>query len=105
MRHLPIALLPHFNAPLWVTLLILAAHLAAGLVLGLLYFGSVWWNARQFAAGGRLLRTIGLMLGRFALLGSVLTLASLEGALPLLLTALGVLLARPVVAHAASRSA
>ena len=41
--------------------------------------------------------TIALMVGRFALLGGLLTLASLEGALPLLMTALGLLIARPVV--------
>jgi hypothetical protein len=37
------------------------------------------------------------MIGRFVILGVVLTLASLEGALPLLLMALGVLIARSVV--------
>ena len=37
------------------------------------------------------------MIGRFALLGVLLTLASLEGALPLLVMALGVLIARSVV--------
>ena len=34
------------------------------------------------------------MIGRFALLGGLLTLASLEGALPLLAMALGVFIAR-----------
>ena len=34
------------------------------------------------------------MVGRFVLLGGVLTLASLEGAMPLLVMALGVLVAR-----------
>ena len=37
------------------------------------------------------------MIGRFALLGGLLTLASLEGAPPLLAMALGVLVARVVV--------
>jgi hypothetical protein len=37
------------------------------------------------------------MIGRYALLGGLLTLASLEGALPLLMMALGVLIARSVV--------
>jgi hypothetical protein len=41
--------------------------------------------------------TIALMVGRFALLGGLLTMASLEGALPLLAMALGVLVARFVV--------
>ena len=73
------------------------AHLAAGIVLGVLYFRSLWWNARRFTGGGRATTTIALMIGRFALLGGLLTLASLEGALPLLVMALGVLIARSVV--------
>jgi F1F0 ATPase subunit 2 len=72
----------------------LAIHLAAGIGLGLVYFQAIWWNARQFAEGGRLTTTIGLMVGRFILLGGILFLVSLEGALPLLMTALGVLIAR-----------
>ncbi len=72
----------------------LVGHFAAGLLLGLVYFRGLWWNARLFAAGGRVATTIGLMLGRFVLLGGLLTLVSLEGALPLLVTALGVLVAR-----------
>ena len=40
---------------------------------------------------------IAVMIGRFVLLGVLLTLASLEGALPLLVMALGVLIARSVV--------
>ncbi len=75
----------------------LAAHLAAGFLLGLLYFRGLWWNARLFASGGRVTTTIALIFGRFVLLAGLLTLASLEGALPLLVTALGVLIARPMV--------
>jgi hypothetical protein len=56
-----------------------AAHLTAGIVLGFLYFRSLWWNTCRFTGGGRV------------------TLASLEGALPLLMMALGVLIARSVV--------
>ena len=66
-------------------------------MLGVLYFRGLWWNARRFAAGGRATTTIALMIGRFVLLGGLLTLASLEGALPLLVMALGVLIARSVV--------
>jgi hypothetical protein len=39
------------------------------------------------------------MIGRFVLLGGLLTLASLEGALPLLMAALGVLIARSTIMH------
>jgi F1F0 ATPase subunit 2 len=85
------------SLPAWATLLSLAAYLAAGVIVGVLYFRSLWWNAHRFTAGGRASTTIVVMIGRFVMLGVVLTLASLEGALPLLLMALGVLIARSVV--------
>jgi F1F0 ATPase subunit 2 len=83
--------------PTWAMLLSLTAHLAAGTILGVIYFRSLWWNARRVTEGGRVATTIAVMIGRFVILGAVLTLASLEGALPLLLMALGVLIARSVV--------
>jgi len=75
----------------------LSAHLIAGILLGLVYFRGLWWNARLFTAGGHARTAILLMVGRIALLGGLLTLASLEGAGPLLVMALGVLIARAVV--------
>ena len=80
--------------PPWAMPVGLAVHLVAGIGFGIVYFHSVWWSARLFALGGRVPTTIAVMTGRIALLGGVLTLASLEGALPLLVTALGVLIAR-----------
>ena len=77
-----------------VTMIDLGVHLAAGIGLGVLYFGSLWWNARLFARGGGLSATLALMAARFALLGGALMLVSLEGAGPLLTTALGILVAR-----------
>jgi len=91
------SLLSFDGLPPWAGLLGLAAHLAAGIALGLLYFHGLWRNARRLARGGRVTTTIALMIGRFALLGGLLTLASLEGALPLLAMALGVFMARSVV--------
>jgi F1F0 ATPase subunit 2 len=85
------------DPPAWAMLRSLPADLAAGIVLGGLYFRGLWWNACWFTGGGRATMTIALMLGRFALLGGLLTLASLEGALPLLVMALGVLIARSAV--------
>jgi F1F0 ATPase subunit 2 len=88
----------YFNAlPTWAMMLSLAAHLAGGIMLGAVYFRSLWWNARRFTEGGRVATTIAAMIGRFVLLGLLLTLASLEGALPLLVIALGILIARSVV--------
>ena len=81
----------------WTLWLVLAAHLAAGGVLGVVYFRALWWNVRLFAQGGRVTTAIALAMGRFVLLGGLLGLASLEGALPLLAMALGVLIARSAV--------
>ncbi len=72
----------------------LALYLAAGIALGIGYFRGLWWNARLFAAGGRVTTIAALAMGRFLLLGVVLACVSLEGAAPLLATALGVLIAR-----------
>ena len=83
--------------PAWTMFFSAAAHLIAGMILGVLYFRSLWWNACRFARGGRVTTMIALMIGRYALLAGLLTLVSLEGALPLLVMALGVLIARSVV--------
>ena len=80
-----------------MTVLILVLHLAGGAAIGALYFGSLWWNARLFEQAGRTRTLLASMAVRFALLGAVLVAVSLEGAMPLLATALGVLLARAVV--------
>jgi N-ATPase, AtpR subunit len=83
--------------PPWVMVLSLVAHFTIGIGLGILYFSAVWWNARLFALGGRTMTAVALIIGRLVFLGGLLALASLEGALPLLVIALGVLLARPLV--------
>jgi F1F0 ATPase subunit 2 len=88
------------SPPSWPLLLRLAAHLAAGMLLGVLYFRSLWWNIRRFIGGGRVTTTIALMVGRFILLGGPLVFASLEGALPLLMLTLGVLIARSSIMRA-----
>ncbi len=75
-------------------LLMLGTNLVVGIVAGALYFGCVWWNARLFANGGRVTTTVLMMLGRLALMGGLLFMAVRQGAIPLLLMALGVLLGR-----------
>ena len=83
--------------PVWAMLLSLPAHLSVGIALGILYSRGLWWTARRFIGGERATMTIALMIGRFVLLGGLLTLASLEGALPLLVMTLGLLVARSAV--------
>jgi hypothetical protein len=77
-----------------LTPFVLAAYLAAGVFAGALYFLCVWWNAHLFATGSRAGLTILLILGRLAVLGCALAAAAHAGAMPLLLMALGVFLAR-----------
>ncbi len=75
----------------------LAAHLAAGFALGLVYFLAVWRSALLFGEGGRAISASSLTIARIALLGGALTLASLEGAPQLLAMALGALIARAAI--------
>jgi F1F0 ATPase subunit 2 len=81
----------------WTEFVSLTAHLAAGIALGVLYFRSLWWNVRRYIGGAPVVTTIALTIGRLVFLGSLLTLASLEGALPLLTLSLGVLVGRFIV--------
>ncbi|WP_291421867.1 ATP synthase subunit I [Acidocella sp.] len=73
-----------------------ALYPLAGFCAGLGYFYAVWRSALAFTRGGAA-AAVGLALARLALLGGLLALAGRHGALALLLTALGVLAARPLV--------
>jgi len=83
--------------PVWAAPAGLIAHLGAGFGLGLVYFRSLWWSTRRFGGRGSLVMILALMICRFAAMAAMLALASLEGALPLLAAAFGVLAARYVV--------
>jgi len=87
-------LLAFDTLPPWAMALSLAFHLLAGIATGSLHVRTLWWNTRRFAEGGRVMTTAALMAARFVVLGGVLLLASLEGALPLLTMALGIFAAR-----------
>ncbi|HVY14111.1 MAG TPA: ATP synthase subunit I [Rhodopila sp.] len=70
--------------------------LLVGLVAGGIYFAALRWNTTLYFArvSGP---AIGLHLARLAGLGALLMATALLGAMPLLLCALGVFLARPVM--------
>ncbi len=70
---------------------------ALGLVAGGLYFALLRWNTSLYARPGRVWIAAALQAGRMAVLGGLLYLAALSGPLPLLLTALGIFIARPIV--------
>jgi F1-F0 ATPase (N-ATPase) AtpR subunit len=67
-----------------------------GIVAGLLHFHLLRWNTHLFITGGAL-RAFGVQALRLAGLAGVLVLAAWLGALPLVLAALGVMIARLMV--------
>jgi F1F0 ATPase subunit 2 len=74
-----------------------ALYLAAGTVLGVLYFRSLAWIVSRMTGDGRIPTTIALMILRFIVLGGLLTLAGFAGALHLLVMTLGVFMGRSIV--------
>jgi F1F0 ATPase subunit 2 len=76
---------------------IIALYVVGGIAAGTLYFVSLWWNTRLFGRDGRVSTLIAATAARFILLAGLLTAASFAGAMPLLATAAGVLIARAAV--------
>lgn len=74
-----------------------AVFVVLGLLAGTLHFALLRWNTMLYARPGRIWLGAGLQVARMAGLAGLLVLAALHGAVPLLLMAIGVLIARPVV--------
>jgi F1F0 ATPase subunit 2 len=74
-----------------------AGFIAAGALGGLVYFGSLWWNITLYLGGQRIGAAAALHVLRLGALAALLALTATRGALPLLLTALGLLIARPLM--------
>lgn len=91
--------------PTWAVAAGLATHWGTGFWLGFLYFRGLWWSTRRFSGRRSVLAILALMVGRFVLMGGVLGLAGLEGAMPLLTMALGVLVARSAVVNGIRKAA
>jgi F1F0 ATPase subunit 2 len=73
------------------------AWLAAGAAVGAVYFLTLHWNMRMFAAGRSPVLALALQLARFAAIGGVLAVIAVHfGALPLLVATTGILAARTV---------
>jgi hypothetical protein len=83
-----------FVTPTVAPLLGLGLHLMLGGIVGLVYFRAVRLSAELFARGRQAALAIGLTVGRLLLVGGLLVAVAREGALPLLASALGFLLAR-----------
>lgn len=73
----------------------LALWFLAGLLAGTAYFATLRWNAALYTRG--IATAAGVQLARFAALGTILALIARQGPMPLLLTAGGIVLARPLV--------
>lgn len=82
-----------------------ALGLGVGLVAGAGYFASLWWNTQLYLSGGRALLAILIQAARFALLLVALAALALFGALPLLMGAVGLLIARTLVLRRLGRTA
>jgi len=74
-----------------------AGLVAAGLIAGGIYFALLRWNTALYLRGGRVWPAALMQIARVGGLVGLLVIAARCGALPLLLTALGVLIARPFV--------
>jgi len=91
--------------PAWLSLIPVFVHAIGGIVLGVIYFGAGWRSAVELAKGASAAKIAALTVFRFAALAGVLFLVSLEGAVPLLVTAFGVLVARFLIVRRVKRSA
>jgi hypothetical protein len=74
-----------------------AGFVAAGMVAGGIYFALLRWNTVLYTRPGRMWTAALLQVVRLGGLAGLLAIAARHGALPLLLSALGVLIARPFV--------
>ena len=81
------------------------AAACAGLVVGLVHFAALWWSIERYSAGRGQLAAAALTLGRNAGTIVFLGLAARLGALPLLASFLGFLLARTLALRVARRTA
>jgi hypothetical protein len=80
-----------------MTMLAAPLFLAAGCLTGAAFFALLRWNTTVYLRGGSAVMAGAVHLFRLAAMGMVLAAAARQGALPLLLTALGVLIARALV--------
>jgi F1F0 ATPase subunit 2 len=80
-----------------MTMLDTAIFLSLGLAAGALFFALLRWNTSLYLQPGSVALALAVQTIRVAAVGGLLVLTALHGALPLLMTALGLLIARPIV--------
>jgi F1F0 ATPase subunit 2 len=86
-----------------MTMLAATLFLSLGFLAGALFFALLRWNVSVYMRGGSAAFALTLQVVRIAAAGGLLVVTALHGTLPLLLTALGLLIARPVVLHYMAR--
>jgi hypothetical protein len=74
-----------------------AGFVAAGVLAGVVYFGLLRWNTTLYLGGERVGLGAALHIVRLGALAALLVLMAMWGAMPLLSTAFGLLIARPLV--------
>ena len=79
-----------------------AVWLLAGLAVGAAHFALLRRNTLLFLDAGGFLRALVVQALRIAAVAAALTFAAWHGALPLLLAALGVVIARPLIVRTAA---
>lgn len=84
---------------------LLAAHVAAGFAAGVVFFQGLWWTTRRLSGESSIAMLIIMIIGRVAMLAGLLTMASFEGAQPLLALASGLLAARFIVVRRVTKAA
>lgn len=80
------------------------AWLALGVSLGGFYFHMLRRSVDLLVGGRSTFKAVAFTVGRFVLAGAGLALASLQGAVPLLLMALGLLIGRQLVMRREERA-
>ncbi|CAN5678223.1 hypothetical protein BH11PSE1_BH11PSE1_13110 [soil metagenome] len=95
------SLLPFDVLPVWARLLSLALNLLVGAGLGAIHFGGLRRAAEMITGERSVLRILGLLIGRWVLLGAGLALGAVQGGGPVVVMALGVLVARHVIVRRA----
>jgi hypothetical protein len=79
--------------------------LSLGLAAGALFFALLRWNTSLYMHGGSVATAVCVQIVRVAAMGLLLFMTASHGALPLLSTALGLLIARPFVLRFMAREA
>jgi F1F0 ATPase subunit 2 len=74
-----------------------AGYFAVGLLAGALHFRLLRWNATLYVRAGGAATAMLVQILRLGVLAGGLAAAAMQGAMPLLLAALGVVIARPIV--------